>query len=90
MNEKNMVEWTFEVDQDIYDSACLICKVWGTSIENMTAAFIHFCVRPENLPLLESFLSERNDWEERQLINQKIFKGVLDIAYQLNEQASSV
>ena len=80
MSDKTMIEWTFEVDQDIYNSACVVCKAWGTTIEDMTAAFIHFCVKPDNLPLVEAFLTEANGTEARELINQQIFQGVLEIA----------
>ena len=80
MSNKKMIEWTFEIDQDIYNSACVICKAWGTTIEDMTAAFIHFCVKPENLPLLEAFLTESAGKEARDFINQQIFQGVLEIA----------
>lgn len=80
MSNNQMIEWTFEVDQDIYNSACVVCKAWGTTIEDMTAAFIHFYVRPENLPLLEAFLTAAKDSESKELINQQIFQGVLEIA----------
>ena len=49
-------------------------------IEDMTAAFIHFCVKPDNLPLVEAFLTEANGTEARELINQQIFQAVLEIA----------
>ena len=79
MSNNQMVERTFDVDQDIYNSACVVCKAWGTTIEDMTAAFIHFCVKPDNLPLVEAFLTEANGTEARELINQQIFQAVLEI-----------
>lgn len=56
MSDKEMIEWSFEVDQDIRDRVCEVCRAWGTTIEDMTAAFIYFCVKPDNLPLVEVFL----------------------------------
>ena len=80
MSNNQMVERTFDVDQDIYNSACVVCKAWGTTIEDMTAALFHFCVKPDNLPLVEAFLTEANGTEARELINQQIFQAVLEIA----------
>ena len=80
MSNNQIVEWTFEVDQDIYDRACEVCNAWGTTIEAMTTAFIYFCVKPDNLPLVEAFLTETNGAEARELINQQIFQAVLEIA----------
>lgn len=48
MSDKEMIEWSFEVDQDIRDRVCEVCRAWGTTIEDMTAAFIYFCVKPDN------------------------------------------
>jgi len=75
-----MIEWIFEVEQDIYNRACVVCNAWGTTIEDMTTAFIYFCVKPDNLPLLDAFLTEATDTVTRELINQQIFQGVLEIA----------
>ena len=77
MDEERMVEWTIEVDDDLYAAASQDCRSWGTTIEAMTEAFIRFCVIPENLPLVKAFLKES---EDRQEINRKVFRVVLDIA----------
>ena len=77
MNEEKMVEWTIEVDDDLYVAVTQICDSWGTTIEAITEAFIRFCVIPENLPLVETFIKET---EDRREINQKVFRAVLDIA----------
>lgn len=80
MGDKEMTEWTFEVDQEIYNSACAVCNAWGTTIEAMTTAFILFSVKPDNLPLIDAFLKQEADVEASACINQQIFKGVLEIA----------
>lgn len=77
MNEEKVVEWTIEVDDDLYAAVSQICKSLGTTIEAITEAFIRFCVIPENLPLVEAFIKES---EDRREINQKVFQAVLDIA----------
>lgn len=78
MDEEKTVEWTIEIDDDLYVAASLVCKSWGTTIEEMTEAFIRFCVMPENLPLVDAFIKET---EDRQGINWKVFQAVLEIAY---------
>ncbi len=80
MNQENLIEWTFEIDLDIYNSACRVCEIWGTTIEDMTAAFVRFSVDPQNLSLVEAFLKEPQESERRSFINQQIFQGVLEIA----------
>ncbi len=80
MNQENLIEWTFEIDLDIYNSACQVCKIWGTTIEDMTAAFVRFSIDPQNLSLVEAFLKEPQESERRSFINQQIFQGVLEIA----------
>lgn len=80
MGDKEMTEWTFEVDQEIYNSACAVCNAWGTTIEAMTTAFILFSVKPDNLPLIDAFLKQETDVETRAYINQQIFQAVLEIA----------
>ena len=52
MNE-NLVTMTIELDQEVYDQASELFKSLGTTIEDMTVAFLKFCVIPENLPLLK-------------------------------------
>lgn len=80
MSNDTKVEWVFEIDQDIYDSASLACKLWGTTIEELTAAFIRFSVDPQNLPMVEAFLTLPQESEARHAINRQIFQGVLKIA----------
>ena len=77
MDEEKMVEWTIEVDDDLYAAASQVCRSWGTTIEAMTEAFIRFCVIPENLPLVDAFIKEK---EDRREINRKVFLSVLEIA----------
>lgn len=77
MDEEKMIEWTIEVDDDLYAAASQVCMSWGTTIEAMTEAFIRFCVIPENLPLVDAFIKEK---ENRREINRKVFLSVLEIA----------
>ena len=79
----NLVTITFEIDRDVYDGASRVCKSLGTTIENMAAAFIKFCVIPENLPLLKAYLGIENAPAEagaRMELHHRIFKKVFDIA----------
>lgn len=54
-----LVEWVFEIDQNLYDAASKVCNNLGTTIEAVTEAFIRFCVVPENRPIIEAFFLER-------------------------------
>lgn len=47
---KELVTMTIEIDRDIYNQATELFKNIGTTIEDMTAGFLKFCVIPENLP----------------------------------------
>ena len=58
MMEKELVEWVFEIDQDLYDEAAAVCRRMGTTLETVTVAFIRFCVVPENGPAVEAFFQE--------------------------------
>ena len=58
MNE-NLVTMTIELDQEVYDQASELFKSLGTTIEDMTVAFLKFCVIPENLPLLKVYLGKK-------------------------------
>lgn len=84
-----LIEWTFEVDLDVYEKAMKVCAELGTTIEVMAVAFIKFCVIPENYPLLEAYINtekaptEANAKEE---INQKVFEKVFAIARQEMER----
>lgn len=77
VQQEKMVEWTIEVDDDLYVAASQVCALWGTTIEAMTEAFIRFCVIPDNLPLVEAFIKET---ENRLEVNRKVFQSVLAIA----------
>ena len=56
--EKELVEWVFEIDQDLYDEAAAVCRSMGTTLEAVTVAFIRFCVEPENRTVVEAFFRE--------------------------------
>lgn len=51
-----MVELSVEVDKDIYDEASKICEEFGTTLEEVTVAFLRFCIIPENLPKVKEIL----------------------------------
>lgn len=79
----NLVQWTIEIDQDVYDEAAKVCKQLGTTIEIMAESFIKFCVIPENLPLLEAFVNMEKvsaDASAKKEINRKVFEKVFAIA----------
>ena len=79
----NLVPWTIEIDQEVYDKAVIVCKELGTTIEIMTESFIRFCVVPENLPLLEAFINNEKapaDADAKAEINRKVFEKVFAIA----------
>ena len=83
MSGTEMVEWTFEIDEDIYNEACLACKAWGTTIEDVTTAFIYFSIDPDNLPLLDAFLGTNLTQEQKYKTSQQILSEVLKLAYRL-------
>lgn len=79
----DLIEWTIEIDQNVYDEAVKVCKQLGTTIEIMAESFIKFCVIPENLPLLEAFIGKENapaDTSAKEGINRKVFEKVFTIA----------
>ena len=79
----NLVTMTFEIDQEVYDQVVPLCESFGTTIEDMAAGFIKFCVIPENLPLLKAYLGIENAPAEagaRMELHHRVFKQVLDIA----------
>lgn len=57
---KNLVTMTIELDQEVYDQASELFQCLGTTIEDMTVAFLKFCVIPENLPLLKAYFGIEN------------------------------
>ena len=81
MENQTLVELTFELDQDLYVSASQVFKEWDTTVEEMAAALIYFCVEPDNLALLESFLNESLDQETKKSVDQQLFIEVLKVMY---------
>ena len=82
MNE-DLVTMTIELDQEVYDRASELFQSLGTTIEDMTVAFLKFCVIPENLPLLKAYLGIENAPAEagaRMELHHRVFKQVFDIA----------
>ena len=82
MNE-NLVTMTIELDQEVYDQASELFKSLGTTIEDMTVAFLKFCVIPENLPLLMAYLGIENAPAEagaKMELHHRVFQKVFDIA----------
>ena len=57
---ENLVTMTIELDQEVYDEVSELFQSLGTTIEDMTVAFLKFCVIPENLPLLKAYLGIEN------------------------------
>ncbi len=54
--QDNLVEITFTVDEDLYKEASKICAELGTTLEEVTVAFLKFCIVPENLPKVKEIL----------------------------------
>ena len=52
----NLVEITFTSEKDLYDKASKICENLGTTLEEVTVAFLKFCIVPENLPKVKEIL----------------------------------
>lgn len=85
----DLVEWTFEIEQDVYEEAVKVCEQLGTTIEVMAVSFIKFCVIPENLPLLEAYVNiEKAPGETgaSDEIKRKVFEKVYAIARQEMER----
>lgn len=79
----NLVEMTFEIDQEVYDQAVTLFAKLGTTIEDMAMGFIKFCVIPENLPILKVYLGiEKAPTEAgaKNELHQKVFEQVYKIA----------
>lgn len=82
MNE-DLVTMTSELDQEVYDQASELFQSLGTTIEDMTVAFLKFCVIPENLPLLKAYLSIENAPAEagaKMELHHRVFQKVFNIA----------
>ena len=82
MNE-DLVTMTIELDQEVYDQASELFKSLGTTIEDMTVAFLKFCAMPENLPLLKAYLGIENAPAEagaKMELHHRVFQKVFNIA----------
>lgn len=80
---KELVTMTIEIDKEVYNQAAELFKNLGTSIEDMTVGFLKFCVIPENLPMLKTYLGIENAPAEagaQMELHHRIFKQVFDIA----------
>ena len=80
---KNLVTMTIELDQEVYDQASKLFQSLGTTIEDMTVAFLKFCVIPETLPLLKAYLSIENAPAEagaKMELHHRVFQKVFNIA----------
>ena len=84
----DLVEWTIEIDQDVYEEAVKVCTQLGTTIEIMTESFVRFCVIPENLPLLEAFIAAEKAPAnaDASKINRRVFEKVYAIAAEETEK----
>ena len=84
-----LVEWTFEVDQDVYEEAVKVCEQIGTTVEIMAVSFIKFCVVPENFPLLEAYINTEkapSEVVDKEEICRYVFEKVFAIARQEMER----
>ena len=82
MNE-NLVTMTIEIEREVYDQASELFQSLGTTIEDMTVAFLKFCVVPENLPLLKAYLGIENAPAEagaKMELHHRVFQKVFNIA----------
>lgn len=52
----NLVEITIEVDSELLEKATQLCTELGTTIEEVTVAFLKFCADPQNLPRVKEIL----------------------------------
>lgn len=52
----NLVEWKIEIDYDLFVKASKVCESLGTTLEDVTVAFLKFCIVPENLPKVKEIL----------------------------------
>lgn len=82
MND-NIATLTLDIDQEVYDQIEPLFKSLGTTIEDMTAAFIQFCVIPENKVILKTYLGIDNveiEAEKKIELHHRVFNQVFDIA----------
>ncbi len=52
----NLVELEIEIDHDLFVEATKLCESLGTTLEEVTVAFLKFCIVPENLPAVMKIL----------------------------------
>ena len=74
---------TIELDQEVYDQASELFQSLGTTIEDMTVAFLKLCAMPENLPLLKAYLGIENAPAEagaKMELHHRVFQKVFNIA----------
>ena len=82
MNE-DLVTMTIELDQEVYDQASELFQSLGPTIEDMTVAFLKFCVMSKNLPLLKAYLGIENAPAEagaKMELHHRVFQKVFNIA----------
>lgn len=60
----SMEEWCIPIDKDLYDAATKLCEELGTTLEEVTVAFLKFCIVPENLPKVKEILGIADDTTE--------------------------
>lgn len=52
----NLVTVYFEIEEELYNEASKVCQENGTTIEEVTEAFLRFCANPDNLPKIKEIL----------------------------------
>ena len=43
MASENLVEWTLNINQNVYDSASQVFKAWDTTVEEMLMFYSSLC-----------------------------------------------
>lgn len=64
----SLEEWCIPIDKDLYDAATKLCEELGTTLEEVTVAFLKFCIVPENLPKVKEILGITDDVAEAKTI----------------------
>ena len=52
----NLITVSFEIEEELYNQASKVCAELGTTLEQVCAEFLRFCVNPENLPKVKEIL----------------------------------
>lgn len=60
-----MIEWTFEVDSDIYEEAKKILEPMGKTVEEVCLELINHCVLPGNMEKVIDVLGLNKMEDER-------------------------